>query len=108
MSMVGPAVGAVAAVPALLLVDRLLLWMERRGWIYWRRRRAGVGAASSLSMMDELNAFLSPGRQQMREEKERRLVLRDDAGSADPLEHRIDLESGRVTVRPGGPEQPGR
>lgn len=29
-----------ATFAALFLLDRLGLWMERRGWIYWRRRRS--------------------------------------------------------------------
>ncbi|GAA2245435.1 MULTISPECIES: DUF6191 domain-containing protein [Kitasatospora] len=91
---------AVAAVAGLLLLDQVLLWLERRGWIYWRKRRAGIGAASTAGLMDELHAFLSPGRQHVAEEKERRLVLRDDdAESGEPLDRRIDLDSGRAVVR---------
>jgi hypothetical protein len=32
----GAAIGFVA-------LDRLALWMERRGWIYWRKRKPGEG-----------------------------------------------------------------
>ena len=32
-------VTAVAAIAALAAVDQLFLWMERRGWIYWRHRK---------------------------------------------------------------------
>jgi hypothetical protein len=35
------AVGLAGLGAALFLADRLLLWMERRGWIYWRRRGLG-------------------------------------------------------------------
>ena len=32
-------VAAVAAIAALAAVDQLFLWMERRGRLYWRRRK---------------------------------------------------------------------
>lgn len=34
------ALGALLVLAALVLLDRLGLWMERRGWIYWRKRRS--------------------------------------------------------------------
>jgi len=45
---VGGAILAIAA--ALFLLDRLLLWMERRGWVYWRKteRRTGPGVGNAL------------------------------------------------------------
>ncbi|MGW7005356.1 DUF6191 domain-containing protein [Streptomyces sp. NPDC054933] len=90
---------AVAAVPTLFLADRALLWMERRGWIYWRKREAEIGAASMFSVINEIQTLLSPSQRYMTEEKERRLVLRDDEESGAPLDRRIDLESGRVVIR---------
>ncbi|MFF0220033.1 DUF6191 domain-containing protein [Streptomyces vinaceus] len=89
----------VAALLALLLADRLLLWVERRGWMYYRRHRAATGANSISSVMQELHMLFSPSRQHVKEEKERRLVLRDDDEAGEPLDRRIDLESGRVVVR---------
>lgn len=32
--------GVLLVLVALVLLDRLGLWMERRGWIYWRKRRS--------------------------------------------------------------------
>jgi iron-sulfur cluster repair protein YtfE (RIC family) len=40
MSPPDPLLALVLVVVALGLLDRLGLWMESRGWIYWRRRRA--------------------------------------------------------------------
>lgn len=97
------AVWFLVAAAALALADQVLLWMERRGWIYWRRRKAGIGAASTAGMMGELHALFSPTHRHVSEEKERRLVLREDEKSGSPLDRRIDLESGRVVVRPGTP-----
>lgn len=34
------ALGALLVLVALVFLDRLGLWMERRGWIYWRKRRS--------------------------------------------------------------------
>ncbi|MGW3956785.1 DUF6191 domain-containing protein [Streptomyces sp. NPDC004752] len=91
------------AFTAVALADQILLWMERRGWIYWRRRKAGIGAASTAGMMGELHDVFSPTHRHVSEEKERRLVLREDAESGAPLDRRIDLESGRVVIHPGSP-----
>ena len=40
--------GLLLLVVLLVLLDRLGLWMERRGWIYWRRRKARGTLASTL------------------------------------------------------------
>ncbi|MFD0278903.1 DUF6191 domain-containing protein [Kitasatospora sp. NPDC127111] len=50
--------------------------------------------------------LLSPGHRQLREETERRLLLRDDTGAATPGDRRIDPESGRVVVHRKPPRQP--
>lgn len=34
------ALGVLLVLVALVLLDWLGLWMERRGWIYWRKRRS--------------------------------------------------------------------
>lgn len=53
-----------AAVAAAFALDRLGLWMERRGWIYWRRsrRRGTAGAGNALL---EVHALLEPDRRAM-------------------------------------------
>jgi hypothetical protein len=35
---------------AALALDHLLLWMESRGWIYWRRNRPARGASTFLEL----------------------------------------------------------
>ncbi len=49
-------IGGVAL--ALFLIDRLALWAEDRGWIYWRRKKAHTGALGSALM--EMNVFSNP------------------------------------------------
>ncbi|MEU6609499.1 DUF6191 domain-containing protein [Streptomyces shenzhenensis] len=53
--------------------------------------------------MGELHALFSPTHRHVSEDKERRLVLREDAESGSPLDRRIDLESGRVVIHPESP-----
>ena len=90
---------AAAAAPTLFLADRVLLWMEGRGWIYWRNHEAEIGAGSMFSVINEIQTLLSPSQRHVTEQKERQLVLRDDEESGAPLDRRIDLESGRVVIR---------
>lgn len=52
-----------AAAAALVALDRLALWMERRGWIYWRRRR-GRGSGVGNALLD-VHALLEPDRRAM-------------------------------------------
>lgn len=89
-----------AIASALLVVDQLLLWMERRGWIYWRRYKGDVGTASTSGMMGELHSLFSPTQHYVTEEKERRMALREDAESGSPVDREIDLDSGRVVIHP--------
>jgi hypothetical protein len=66
-------VGAVFGL--LLLVDRLLLAAEARGWIYWRRSSPSPGTRASALL--ELQALLEADRRHTVE------VLRQDAHEED-------------------------
>jgi hypothetical protein len=74
----------VALVAAALALDRLALWMERRGWIYWRRRRATSGARSSALL--SLHALLEPEREHLVEVQRQEAVIgeEDDSGEGPP------------------------
>ncbi len=62
---------------AIAAIDRLALWAEARGWIYWRRsKRRGSGGADILL---DLNAFGDPGAKHVIE-----------ARQAEPTEERTD------------------
>ena len=77
-------VGALAlAALALWLVDRLLLWMERRGWIYWRRsnHRTTVTVGNALL---EIQSFVNPGAREVIEA--RRREESEESESGDPPE----------------------
>ena len=55
------AVVTAAALAAVLVLDRGLLWMERRGWIFYRHRRAAPGTLGSALV--ELETLMQPARQ---------------------------------------------
>ena len=67
-----------AIVVALFLVDRIALWMESRGWIYWRHSKASPGALGNALL--QVQSLLEPDRQAL-------LEVRQD-------EHAEERESG--------------
>ena len=54
-------------VVTLFMIDRLALWAEERGWIYWRRKKAQTGALGSALM--EMNVITNPSAQHVIEAK---------------------------------------
>ncbi len=60
---------AAAVVAGLLGVDRLALWAESRGWLYWRRRRAAPRAGGG--MFGELVEMFEPSHRHVMEEQQR-------------------------------------
>jgi len=68
---------------ALFALDRLALWMERRGWIYWRKvKPKGGGIAAGLTAFHEL---VEPQVRQVIEEREEHSARqqREDDGRSD-------------------------
>jgi len=47
----------IGVVPALWLLDRLGLWLEERGWLYYRRKKP---TSSPLSSLVALHQFIEP------------------------------------------------
>ena len=65
---------------ALLALDRLLLRMERRGWIYWRKiKPKGGGFAAGLSAFHEM---IEPQVREIREEQTARRIDAEKPGAA--------------------------
>lgn len=59
---------------ALYLLDRLLLWMERRGWVYWRKTTRSTGPGMGNALL-EIQSLVEPSarhaleiRQEVKEE----------------------------------------
>jgi hypothetical protein len=61
----------------LFLVDRLGLWMERKGWLYYRYEKPKGGMGNALQ---EFNAFLNPSARHTLELKNKDKKQRDDQG----------------------------
>jgi len=73
-------------VVVLVLVDRILLWAEARGWIYYRRSKLARGAGTYHLL--EWNSAFDPTMKQVQEEMVR--------------EEREAEESGEPPVPPAG------
>ena len=78
-----PAVGILlAAALALVLIDRLALWAEARGWIYWRRRKTHGGAGAVLGPVIDV---FQPTYSYTVEDQRSRDIAGHNAEDADPL-----------------------
>lgn len=88
-------VGAIA-VAVLVGFDQLALWAERRGWIYWRRRKSGSSADAGAGMLGVMDGLFSPGTRHAVEEIAGKQNGRIDLSTGD--NGRIDLDSGRVCL----------
>lgn len=61
-----------------IVADRLLLWCEARGWIYYRRYGLRRGAATYHLL--EMSSVFDPGFKQITEVKTEEKELQDEAG----------------------------
>ena len=80
-------VTAVAAIAALAAVDQLFLWMERRGWIYWRRRKPDPRGA----VLGPIDNVFNPAHEHVVEQQETEERLADIQAAAAPRRNR-DIE----------------
>jgi hypothetical protein len=55
------AVAMLGLIAGLFLLDRLGLWMEMRGWIYWRKRqRESTGGGAAAGLLTEFQKLVEP------------------------------------------------
>lgn len=73
----------VLAVVVALVLDRLMLAAERRGWVYYRKRKPTSGAASAAAFGPMAELF-QPGRQVVIEERQRQQNTRRDGQDGAP------------------------
>ena len=73
-------VAAVAVIAALAAVDQLFLWMERRGWIYWRRRKRDPCGA----LLGPIDDVFNPAHEHVVEQQETQERLADIQGDVAP------------------------
>jgi hypothetical protein len=78
-------------------VDRLLLWMESRHWIYYRRTKKNTGGGAIAGAMLEAQKAFEPGVAKAAEERQE--ITRKDDGSGDPPEPGEAPVDGDVDVR---------
>lgn len=75
----------------LLLLDRLFLYMEGRGWIYYRKKKPGSSALSNACL--EVQQLLEPSRKyvvQVKRDERRQL---QETGELPPPDRDQDLSS---------------
>jgi hypothetical protein len=63
---------------ALYWLDRLCLWLEARGWLYYRHKKPESSPASAWVAMQQ---FIEPGVKHVREVREERQVEGDEEAS---------------------------
>lgn len=77
---------------SLFLVDRVLLWVERRGWVHWRKRKglSSIGA----DFMQEISPAAQVAKRSLEQER-----VRKNVRPAEEPPFRVDLDAGVVRVR---------
>ncbi|MEV6137827.1 hypothetical protein AB0L63_17525 [Nocardia sp. NPDC051990] len=70
------AFGVAGLVLAVIVVDRVAVWAERRGWIYWRHRPKTAGVGSGV--LGQVESLLSPSYRHVVEESQSKQTLRID------------------------------
>lgn len=70
----------VALVVGLLGLHRLALWMESRGWIFYRKTRASSGALGSAFL--EIQSIAQPEKKYVLEMRQDQRAERDDNGGS--------------------------
>jgi hypothetical protein len=79
-----PMLWAIFVVPGLALVvwllHRLLIWMEKRGWIYYRKRNL-EGRGSMRSIFSGFEEFVHPEIRHVQDDRDRRAA---ESKSTDP------------------------
>ncbi|MEV6424902.1 hypothetical protein [Streptomyces sp. NPDC051662] len=91
------AVIVVAVGVCLILVDRVLLWAESRGWIYYRKSKARTSA-----LLQEFSPAAQAVKRAMEQERVRKNVR---IGEGTPLG--VDLDKGVARVRRPEPGRQG-
>jgi hypothetical protein len=84
--------GVVALGVVLFLADRILLAMEARGWIYWRKRK-GLSSIGADFIQDG-----DPGAQAVKRAMEQERVRKNVRPAEDPF-FRVNLDAGTVRIR---------
>ena len=76
-----PVVLALSVVPVLYVLHLVLLWMERRGWIFYRHTHPDPRNLGPAFM--EIQRLLEPGKEHVIEEVKKQSAQEDDDGGPD-------------------------
>lgn len=79
-------------------LDRLGLWAEARGWIYWRRSRPSATGSGGDILTDLIELFQPAHRHLVEEQQYERRTIAQFGSAAPPLD--VDLDAGTATLRP--------
>ena len=85
------AVGALVVIAILFALDRLFLWMEKRGWVYWRRtkREHGTGGGGTAGILTEFQKLVEPQTEhRIQVMEERRDQAEERKGRGDDVERK--------------------
>lgn len=82
MTVVDAAVWIAVAVACLLTLDRLLLWMEAKGWVYWRKTKRKGGASIAAGLIS-MNAIYDPSAHHLAEARQEQEIEDEDDGDDD-------------------------
>ena len=77
-----PVLVVVLIAAALFAIDRLFLYFESRGWLYWRKKKASPGAKGVALL--ELQSILEPQKVHQIEQMRQGQVEEDENG--DPID----------------------
>jgi hypothetical protein len=91
------AIAVVVLMAAVLIIDRIALWAESRGWIYWRRHPGGK-AGGAAGLLNDAQMLIAPAHRHAVEEIESKKVTRSEEASGDN-NFSLDTESGVVRFR---------
>jgi hypothetical protein len=75
-------VWVLVVVVGLVVLDRLALAAEARGWVYWRRRPPTASSAGDALM--SVQALFEPGKQHVVEEAQRQRIAGDEDADDEP------------------------
>jgi hypothetical protein len=90
--------GLVFLLVVLASLERFGLWLSDRSWLPWRRKRDG--APVSAAGFEEFDAFFGTGKRHELEQRNSSLMMRDDEQDGAPPRMEVDLDGGRIIIRP--------
>ena len=82
-----PTLAIAAAIAALVLLDRLLLWMEAREWICWRKRKPKGGGGGISATLTAMHQLVEPEVRHVIEERDQRRTADTSDQGAPPGEN---------------------